>query len=192
MVALQRVNSLIKASEEKYLRSVTETMQIPIAGAAIIEGFGPYCQQGNSQVTRQGNRITVKTLAMRFNIKLTALEADGVSVRLIVAVDRRPAGQNAAITDMLVSDSLLSPYNTVGDAKGRFQFLMDKTMDFSAQEGEKCGKFFLKRNLNIEYSTNAGTVADVQKNNFLCFALSKDNAAAIDVNYSYIFKYTDD
>lgn len=191
VVALQRVNQLIKGTEEKYIRATAESMNVPIAGAAIIEGFGPYCTQGDAQTQRQGLQITIKSLAMRFNVKLGALEADGTCLRLMVVLDRRPAGANAAITDMLVADTVLSPYLTTGLSKGRFQFLMDKTMDFSAQEGEKSGKFFLKRNINVEFDANVGDITDVQKNNFLVVGLSKGNAAAITINYSFIFKFTD-
>lgn len=180
-----------RQQEIKYTSSVAGSAQIPIAGAAIVDGFGPYMSQGDARDTREGNKITVRSLAMRFNVKLGALEADGTSVRLLVVYDRRPLGADAVVTNMLWADDILSLYNTAPEYRGRFQFLADRTIQFSAQEGEWNDKFFIRRNFTIEYNGNAGTVADVEKGNFLVVGLSRGNAAAIDIDFSFVFKFTD-
>jgi hypothetical protein len=134
----------------------------------------------------------MKSLAIRMNIKLGALEADGTSVRIICAYDRRPAGADAGVLDMLVADDLLSPYNTIGGNKGRFQFIFDRVITFDANQGEWNDMFFIKKTMKIGYEGNAGTVADVQKGNFLLMGLSRGNAAAISIDFGYMFKYVDD
>ncbi len=179
--------------EVKVLSSVAGVAQIPIGGAAIVDGFGPYMAQGDSASTRDGDKITIKSLSMRFNVKLGALEADGTSVRLLIVYDRTPNGADAGATTMLTSDSILSGYKTIGTAQGgRFQFLADKTVDFSSTEGEWNDKLFIKKNLQIHYSGNAGTVADVTRGNFLVIGMSRGNAAAIDIDFGFVFRWTED
>ncbi len=190
--ALREVRRLQRAIEVKYLRDVGVTAQIPIAGAAIVDGFGPYMAQGDGASTREGNEITVKSIAMKFNVKLTALEADGTTVRLMIVYDRDPEGADAVVTDMLFADNLLSSYKNVGSNKGRFQFLADRIITFDSVQGEWNDKFWLKKDLNIEYGLgNAGTVADLAKGNFLVVGMSKGNAAAINIDFSFKFMYTD-
>ncbi len=189
--ALREVRKMKRTQEVMNLASLVNTAQIPIGGAAIIDGFGPYCQQGDAAGTRDGNKITIQSLAMRFNVKLGALEADGAAVRIMIVYDRRPDGADAVITDMLNADDILAFYNTVGNSKGRFQFLADRVVDFSTTMGEWSDKFFIKRNFQIEYSGNVGTVADVDKGNFLVVGMSRGNAAAIDIDFGYMFKYID-
>ncbi len=181
-----------REQEMKTLSGTAITAQIPIAGAAIVDGFGPYMVQGLTESTRIGDKITVKSLAMRIQIKLAALEADGTSVRLLVVYDRRPLGADATIIQMLNSDGITSLYNTNGPVKGRFQFLADRTITFSSTEGEWNDKFYMKKDLIIEYDGNAGTIADVEKGNFLICGLGRGNAAAIDIFFSFIMRYTDD
>ncbi len=189
--ALREVRRLAREEELKYLTAVAETAQIPIAGAAIVDGFGPYTVQGVSEQQRVGSKITVKSLSMRFNIKLGALEADGTSVRLMIVYDRVPASANATITNMLVWDDMLSPYNTSPPYRGRFQFLADKVITFDSLQGEWNDTFFLKKDMKVGYNGNAGTVADVEFGNFLVVGMSRGNAAAIDIDYMFRLVFTD-
>lgn len=191
-IALREIRRMQREQEMKYIYSAAEVCQVAIGGAATVDGFGPYCAQGDGVSNRVGNRITMKSLSIRFNVKLGALEADGTSLRILVVLDRRPAGANAAITDMLMADDILAPYRTTENVRGRFQFLMDVNMDFSAQEGERSGKFFYDRDTKIEYYGNVGTVADVTRGNLMVVGISRGNAAAIDIDYAFMLKFTDD
>ena len=128
---------------------------------------------------------------MRITIKLSALEALGTSVRLMLVYDRKPNGANATITDMLFQDEMRAPYNTVGQSKGRFQFLGDRIVSFDSEQAHWNDKFYMKKNLPVIYNGNAETVADVMKGNFLIVARADGNAAVINVDYSFMFKYTD-
>jgi len=190
-LALRKVKQLERTVEEKTLYSVSGTMNIPIGGNAIIAGFGPYCVRGDTRSTRDGSKITVKSLAMRININLTALETLGCSVKLMLVYDRRPNKANAGINNMLFSDDFLSAYNNEGNDRGRFQFLTDRIIGFDSTQAHWNDQFFMKKDLNIVYDGNAGTVADVDKGNLLIVALAKDNAAAITVDYSFNIKFVD-
>lgn len=190
--ALKIVRGMQKSQEKKILQAVNGTIQIPVGGAAIIEGFGPYLLQGVTQATRVGDKITVKSLAMRINVTLTALEADGTTVRLLLVYDRRPDGADAVLTDMLAFDDVKSNYQTSSDSRGRFQFLADRTITFNSIEAQWNDKYFIKRDFQTLYADNNGNVTDIERGNFLIVGLAEDCAAAINVDFGYTFRFTDD
>lgn len=178
--------------ELKALESHADSFDVAIAGACSVEPFGPYMQQGTTDGTRIGDKITVKTLSLKFNVKLNALEADGTSLRLVLLWDRRPAGAQAAVTDIFEVDDMLTHYNVKGPNKGRFQFLFDRMITFDSVQGEWNDNYFIQRDFQVEFQGNAGTIADVEKGLFILAGFSKGNAAAITVNYGWRFRYTDD
>lgn len=192
--ALRAIRKLKKEQEKKIISSSAGTMQIPIGGNWIINGFGPYVTQGNDYDDRIGRKITIVNLSMRFNIRLSAIEALGTNVRLIICYDRKPAGADATAANiMATANNILDPYNWGQDYRGRFQILYDKTIPFTISQGQKAGKAFFKGPMNIKYNEgNAGNVTDLVKGNFLILAGAKGNAAAIDVDYAFTYRYTDD
>ena len=177
--------------EMKLIQNIT-TDQIPIGGAGQVLGFGPYAVQGDAVNQRLGNRMTVKSLALRFNVKLTAIEALGCSVRFIVAYDRQARGANPNVTNMLSNDDVLSNYQTIGADRGRFQFLADRTINFGIDDTNWSDSYFIKKDFNVIYDGDAGTVADVERGNFILLSLAEGNQAAIDVDFMFNFKLTDD
>lgn len=190
--ALMLINKFKKQEERKIIVDDQNTMQIPIGGNWIQQGFGPYCVQGNAVGQRLGNKTTVESLAMRWNIQLTALEELGTLVRLVILYDRRPAGADLANANVFQhGNEINSSYTADEEFKGRFQILMDKTISFDSVEGQLSGKGFFKKALKITYNANNGTVVDIQKGNFLIYAMAQGNAAAIDVNYGFKFTFTD-
>lgn len=191
-IALRKISQLEKKIEVKELTAVNQTLTVAIGGAGGVNGFGPYMSQGTADGTRVGEKITVRSLSIHLNVALGALEADGTSLRILIIIDRDPAGADCAFTDVLVSDDLLSSYNREGANRGRFQILTDKTVSFDAQQGKWNGRFFKKLNIPVRYSGNAGTVADVTKNHFLMLACARDNAAAITLDWGMRFMYTDE
>lgn len=192
VIALRKVQQMERNIELKRLTSVAETLTVAIGGAATVDGFGPYLQQGDTINTRDGNKITLKSLSLKINVALGALEATGTSLRLMLVYDRKPNGNNALITDMLSADDLLAGYKVTGEDKGRFQFLFDRVIAFDSTQGKWNDTYYKRFNLNIEYNGNAGTVADVQRGNLMMVGLAKDNAAAIVIDYGFVIRYTDD
>lgn len=191
--ALTLIRKFKKEEERKILQAQQETMQIPIGGNWILEGFGPYCQVGNTRLTRIGNKITVESLAMRWQIKLTALEAIAGQVRLIIGIDRRPEGAVPATANIMALDNQINSLYSISEQyKGQFQILVDKMYNFDSAQGMKNGKFYMDKPIKVGYDDgNAGTVADLQRNNFFIMAMGDPATAAIDVDYSYKFKFTD-
>lgn len=191
--ALMLIRRFKREEEKKQIQLYDATMQIPIAGNWIVEGFGPYCAQGQSHEHRIGNKTTVVSLSMRWLIKLTAIEAVGTSIRLVIVFDRRPNGANTDSATVFETDNQInSGYQIYGVAKGRFQIVMDKTLSFSAVSTQRAGKLYIQPNFKHDYSLdNAGTVADLSKGNWLIMAMAEGNAAAINVDYGFRFRFTD-
>ena len=192
--ALMLIKKFKKNLEVKIDANAAETMQIPIAGNWILEGFGPYMVTGTTEVHRIGRQITVKNLAMRYLIKLTAVEATGTAVRICILYDRKPSGANATTANIFKTDNqLLSHYNPDQEYRGRFQILMDKTITFGDNQLMRAGKAFFKGPMVVKYNaTNAGDVTDMEYGNFIICAMAEGNAAAINVDYGFIFRFTDD
>lgn len=189
--ALRAVRQLERNKEKKEFED-NDSDQIPIAGAGQVQGVGPYMQQGDSNITRTGNRITIKSISCRLRIDLTALEALGTSVRVMLVYDRRPNGANAGFTDVLETDSILSPLNIKGNSRGRFQVVFDRTIDFTSTQAHWSDNFWKRMNLQVNYDGNAGTVADVDRGNFMMLTCAAGNAAAINVNWYIRMAFEDD
>ena len=170
--------------------SATEV--IPIAGAGQSVGIGPYCQQGNTYDTREGNKITMKSIAMNIRVALNAIEPTGTSVRILLVYDRKPNGALAAADDVLTGDNLLDFINRDGNMRGRFQIWFDRTIPFDAVQTNWTDSFYKKLNTPVIYDGNAGTVADIYKGNVFLVSLAAENASTIDVHYGYRILFTDD
>lgn len=191
--ALYKQRKMDKQRERKYLSVNTGSIQIPIAGNWILSCFGPFCQQGTTNITRIGNDTTVQSLAMRILIKLSAIEALGTTVRLVIFIDRKPAGAVPTSTMVMATDNQLnSGYNLTKGYVGRFRIIFDQTFSFGVDETMKAIKFYYQQPTHIEYTGDAGTIADLRKNSFSIMAMAEDNAAAINVDYGYSFRFTDE
>ncbi len=191
-IALRKINKLERQREKKYIATVGASDVIPIGGAMQIVGFGPYMVQGDTDQTRDGSKITVKSLMMKFNVTCSSLEADGATVRIIVCYDRRPNGADAATGNVLLTNSYLAPYNTVGNDKGRFQIIADRLITFDTVQMQWNDTLFVKKNLNVIYDDdNFGDVRDLAKGNFLIIAGATNVADEVDVNFTWKFRYED-
>lgn len=190
--ALMLIRKFKKQEERKITQNNAETMQIPIGGNWILESMGPLLAQGAAETQRIGKKITVESVFVTGLIKLSALEAVGVSVRVVIGYDKKPSGADPTTTNIFTTDNqLLSTYSTTSASKGRYQILFDKIFSFTSTSTQRYFKFFMKKPIPVHYDTNGGTVADLQKNNFFICAMAEANVAVINVDYSEKFVYTD-
>lgn len=191
-IALRKVNQLIRNKELKMIEASDGTDQIPVGGAAQIIGIGPYCAGGTSDDDRIGDKITLKSIAMKFQIALSALEALGTVVRMMLIYDRRSNGADAAVSDVLTGNTIFDAISRDGPSRGRFQVLFDRVVPFDSTQTMWAENYYKKMNLQCVYSGNAGTVADLDKGNFLLITMAKGNAAPINVNFGVRFLFNDD
>lgn len=190
--ALRLIRKFKRDEEVKSASDGTKTFQINIGGNWNGEGIGPYLVTGTTSATRIGKKITVKSVALRILIKLSALEAIGTAVRLVVLLDRRPAGQDVVTGTLFANNNQVnSMYKRDRENRGRFQFIHDKTYTFGSTNTTKAIKIFYNKEYDVLYELNNGNVGDVQKNNLLIFAMAETAVAAINIDYGYRFRWTD-
>lgn len=159
--------------------------------------------EGNTDSTRIGNRITVKSVMLRGNVQLpVATDVLNTSqiARIIVYLDRQANGATAAVGDILASADFRS-FNNL-DNSDRFRILAETTVDFELtgavptgaaySYGEVKRSFFLKAKLNLDfkYKGNAGSVADLSGNNIGVLVICSDDNIGT-CGYIARVRYTD-
>jgi len=159
------------------------------AGVIATDSLLKAITEGNTDQTRVGNRITVKSVMLRGRVLLPSATDNLLTsqiVRIIVYLDRQANGATAAVGDILASADFRS-FNNL-DNSDRFRTLAETTIDLNAQGaaataaafafGEVTQSFFLKAKLNLDFKFkgNAGTVADLSGNNIGVLAISQTDA----------------
>lgn len=168
-------------------------IQVPSSGDWVEDGLGPYMSQGATYTQRIGRRINLSSVFVRGRISFNSvLNGLGQSVRVMVVMDRDPAGADATTTMMMKTDNeILSPYNDKNEYAGRFKILFDQTYDFGANEGHKTFSAYLKGPTDVIYNeSNNGNVTDLEYGHFMICACSS-GGAVVDVFYNCIFRYKD-
>lgn len=158
-------------------------------------------QEGNTDQTRVGNKITVKTVMLRGTVVLptAATAASGADVvRVILYLDRGCNGSAATVAELLASADYRA-FNNL-DNNDRFRTLAETTMSLNnltnvpTAGGTMSGvyaNFFLKGKVNLpfKYKGNTGAVADMANNNIGVMVIGRDEHATIE--YIARVKYTD-
>ncbi len=184
------VKSLQKQEEKKYDIN-TINMTVAIAGNAgqvqLLNGL----VQGTSGATRLGDRISMKTLSGRLNIKIGNGETDGCVVRCVLIYDRDSDGAAPTWTNLFGTEDLLRVYDFREDP-GRFQVLMDKTYRVNSDTFQVPIKFWYNlAGKTTHYNGNAGTVADITKGSLYIMANTINNTVAVDVDGQTVMRFTD-
>lgn len=135
---------------------------------------------GNTSSTRIGQKVTVKSLEVKYRAAVVATTGLDQTHRMLFVLDRQPNGAALTLAEVL------SPTNTEGlrnlASPRRFKFLIDYRFDLSAatESGStKAGKlwYVFKKPLVIEYNSgNAGTVADISSGSIYMVLLGSNVA----------------
>lgn len=185
-----------KLKKEQEIKNITDDNTLTITqpnGYWVQTGIGLYTSQGSARNNRIGNRVTMKDLAMRIQIKLSALETKGIQIRLILVYDREPNNANLGIPYIFkTNNDVTSLYTTDDKYLGRFQMLFDKIFNVKANETFKYMKFYTRYPFKIVYNANYGDVNDCVKGNFILAAMADHPVADIAVNYHFKFRFVDD
>lgn len=165
-----------KKEEEKKIIHTDLNFAALVSATMQFQGL-VYTAQGNTKTTRIGNKITLESLAVRLSSKLSDGETLGGILRLMIVVDRRPAGAQAAASDFLNNEAVESLYTTSEANQGRFQILYDQSFNYNVSGVQmRTHKFFIPlKGLKVSYTSNLGTVADIQKNNVFLAAITTNN-----------------
>ncbi len=134
--------------------------------------------QGDTNITRDGNKIVGKKLMMRLRITKTVATTD--AVRIIIFADKEQHGADAAVLDLFtnVTDGADTFLN--GNTKQRFRIYKDMTVVFSS-DGEGTSDIEYRiftinlRNLPIHYIGTGATDADNGKNGLYIGMMANEN-----------------
>lgn len=177
--------------ETKYYETSCNVSNAGTTGA-VAAAFFPLVQQGDNDLTREGNTIHVKAITVRGSVSDTATSY----LRVIWAIDHQPNGAAPAVGDLVANADINGGYNhnwVVGHGGSRFKIISDKrvfvTAPFSAGAVNTGYFFSWKGELPVRYQGNAGTVADMATNNLVQVVIGAN--ANIDLTASLSFAYTD-
>lgn len=136
---------------------------------------------GDTNETREGNRITIKKIGLRCQILDTASTDDGDVIRIIVLVDHQANGADPAVTDILQSADEQA-FRATKTMK-RFTFIMDKYLSWSPHTLNVAGTGFASTrqsftwfhdcNIDVEYLANSADIAGIGTNAIQLFAISQ-------------------
>lgn len=203
---IQRTTSTVvyrrPTGEVKYFDTTKAATALASAGA-IANSSLLLIQEGNTESTRVGNKITVKSVMVRGQLIMSS-QADATATsqtfRIIVYLDKQCNGATAGVTDILQSASFLA-FNNL-DQSDRFITLAEEfcTLDQPGAApsgaayvfGESNKVFFLKKKLNlpVKFKGNAGTIADLASANIGVLVIGSTDALGF---YEYVarVRYTD-
>lgn len=137
--------------------------------------------RGDTNATRDGNRIRIKKIGMRLQYLDTASTDDGDVIRIIVLVDHQANGANPAVTDVLQSADVQA-FRAAKTMK-RFTFLFDRYIAWQPQTLDVAGTgfaahrgaitWFKDLDLDVEFRANSADIAGVSTNAIHLFAISQ-------------------
>lgn len=187
---------------ELKFKDTTYALNTPNAAGTITNDTLAALSEGNTDQTRIGNKINVKSIMLRGRalIDNTAAAANTSDVlRIIVYLDRQANGATAAVTDILATGNWRS-FNNL-DNNDRFRTLCEWTCSLNVGGatpsggayvfGRKTKEFFLKAKLgqDFKYKGNAGTVADLASSNIGVLAISAQGT--VQLEYIARLKFVD-
>lgn len=191
------------SSAELKFKDTTKGATTLASAGAILNDTLIGLTEGNTDSTRIGNRITVKSVMVRGIAQLPAavdVTLTSQVVRIIVYLDRQANGATATVADILAAADF-NAFNNL-DNSDRFRTLAETTIDMMTPGATPSGaaytygefnqSFFLKAKLNLDfkYKGNAGTVADLAGNNIGVLCIGKSDALGT-VQYIARVRYTD-
>lgn len=150
--------------------------------------------RGDTNMLREGDKITLKNVTWRFSMQLDTAEANPTVVRFILVYDRRPNGTQAAIDDVLNGTNVYGLMNLSEDQRGRFQILHDQfwTMATGGTEVVYEKGFKDMKNKRVLYDATAGDITDVQQGNFFALFTAQMNSANVICNGWIRIRFVDD
>lgn len=152
--------------------------------------------QGTTEVTRNGRKMTIKSINWRYTLFLPEQDAQGTptssdTVRIVMYVDKQANGATAAVTDILETAGVHSFRNLANT--NRFVVLCDKqhTLNYRGMASDGAGlvsqgmvinhyTYYKKVDIPIEFNATAGAMTEVMSNNIGVLILSYSGVASID------------
>jgi len=184
-----------KGGELKFV-DVTNQSNVPhttgtFSGATLLNGIAT----GTNASTRIGRKVTIKSLLIRWSIRLSASTTGGSPVRILVVYDRQTNAAGAAITDVLKADEFHEPNNLSN--RDRFITIFDHITEAVSVENVYSVSGVLYKSLNLEQNFNAGTdasIGSISSGSILLYVAGVPSAfggANLACQYASRVRYTD-
>ncbi len=188
--ALALVQKMQRTEEKKYDIN-TINLTVAIGGNAgqvqLLNGL----VQGTSGATRLGDKIALKTLSGRINVKIGNGEVDGCVVRMVIVYDRDSDGVAPSWSSLFGAEDLLRNYDFRTDP-GKLDVLCDKTFTVRTDTNQIPVKFWYNLKDRItHFQGNAGTIADITKGALYVMFNTINNTVAVDVDGQTVVRFTD-
>ncbi len=119
--------------------------------------------QGDGNTTRDGNQIKVTHIQLKYFFTMNA-SAVNTCCRILLVLDKQTNAAiytaNQLLKDVSVNDNVNSPFEE--NHRRRFTILYDRVHDLS-DNGNQIGRGrkFIKLNIPVRYSANAGNIGDL-------------------------------
>jgi len=133
--------------------------------------------QGDTNITRDGNKIVAKKIDIRIKMTKGVVTLD--TLRVVIFVDKEQHGADPGLTDLMTSSAVDSFYNI--NQSQRFRILKDMTVVISADDtgagADNVYRIFTinLRNMPIHYIGAGANDADAGKNHLYLFVVAVEN-----------------
>lgn len=110
------------------------------------------CDDGTSASQRSGRRITMRSLAWKFNCTMAATTTGASAIRNLIVYDRQPNAAAPTAGNVLTSNSITSLMNLQNSR--RFVILLDKLYNGIGTAGPQSmmDSGYMKLNLDVEFN----------------------------------------
>lgn len=184
-----------KTSAMEYKFSDNEANQIPVLSGGSIEDQIFIIFTGDTDQNRDGRKITITSIQIRFQIELPSnLNFNDTKdlVRIICLHDKQANEALPGVAEILVTADIQSHRQL--DLTHRFRTLMDKTFQVKSRSGAFNGsvthwggdivnyEWYKKLDIPIIYSGDGGDVDDITSNNIILFYISEAQLAGVKAN----------
>lgn len=144
--------------------------------------------QGTTVGTRIGRKATFRSFQYRMHFSgSTGASGNANAMRVLCVFDKQPNGALAAVTDILITNTFVSPLNL--NNSDRFIVISDKVHQ-AVSNGPTTGECYKKMSLETMYGTNAGTIADINSGAILIM-VAQTGAASVTYNLYPRLRFTD-
>lgn len=165
-------------------RKFIDTTVSHIAGATATINSLVSCAAGDTNITRDGRKIVLKSIQWRLAARTDTDNIFGDFIRVIIFQDKRQVADTIPTAAQLLQDSTSTDSMLNRDTGGRFKVLKDFSFAMTGvapsgqgqaiQAGGITYKKGLKKlNIPVYYNGDAGT--DVEKNGVYCLMLANEN-----------------
>lgn len=142
--------------------------------------------QGNTRVTRIGNKIAMKSVSLRVSYNAEAL-AQNVKARFMLVIDHQSNASDFVVADLL-NNPYIEAFTQIGNF-GRFTVLMDKVvvLNSTTSTAGALQKGFFKKHIRIRpihqiVNYNVGTASAPLTGNLVLLYLSDIAAGTTDMD----------